>query len=400
MSNWHKAYKNQSPRTQIILEDAFEEEMEIDRVNNKFRGQKNHKAIVEPTKARNTPGANVNLNSGANGLARIRKPFAFCPTMDELGDDATEDQKFIAFDCGSDFVHFKHGAGPITVTAPGTEVFLQNCATGNDPAYNGTTSGLRIVNSFAPGSGSVVFGSTPGTTQYSALGAPLTTEIPVLTGDLTPIKTWVATESAKEDGRFSKGECPDALTGAFSTLPRKTTTFYTYNKEDVIKAITRSGQPAHVQRTMYAFIRKEQPRFSFPNNNVAGIQTDGGMFAGTTIADYDYHTCYKDAVTWRAFAGFNNLDRGMKTFGMQIAGKYSTKFKKPEGTYEEMGDTLVWNYYRSWNIAATPTELDSLKATGQFTRGGKTYKKGWSKNVSYFAKEMKSFDDTVKALGT
>ena len=386
----------------MILEAGFEDDMEVDRMNNKFKGQKNHKSIIEPMRIRDTAGASTNAGNSPDGIARIRKPFDFCPTKDELGKDASDNQKFIAFDCSTTFVHFKHGAGPVTPTSPGTQVFLQNCAAGNDPAYDGTTTGLRILNSYGRGD-VTTFGTVPGITDLNwpgnTLGAPLTTDIPVLSGDITPIETWAATDSAKEDGRFSKGECPDALTGPYSGLPRKVTTFYTYTKEDVIKAITRSGQPGHVQRTMYAYIRKEQPKFSFPNNNVAGIQTDGGMFGGTTIADYDYHTCFKDAVTWRAFAGFNSLDRGMKTFGMQIAGKYASKFRMPEGTYEEQADTLVWNYYRSWNLAATESELESLRTTGQFTRGGKTYKKGWAPNVAYFAKEMKNFDDTVKALG-
>ena len=150
---------------------------------------------------------------------------------------------------------------------------------------------------------------------------------------------------------------------------------------------------------MYAYIRKEQPRFSFPNNNVAGIQTDGGMFKGTTIANYDYHTCYKDAVTWRAFAGFNSLERGMKTFGITIANKYSSTFKEPSGNYQEQAETLVWNYYRGWNLALKPNELDTLKATGQVNRKGKVYKKTRGKNVKYFAKEMESFDAAVKSLG-
>lgn len=232
----------------------------------------------------------------------------------------------------------------------------------------------------------------------TTLGQVPTTEIPALTGDIKPIKTWVATESPKEDGTFSKGECPDSLTGAYSSLPRKVTTFYSYTREDVIKSIAKTGQPAYVQRTMYAYIKKEQPNFRFPNNNVAGIQTDGGMFAGTTIADYDYQTCFKDAVTWRAFAGFNSLERGMKTFGAQIAGKYSKKFRIPSGTYEEQADTLVWNYYRGWNLAATPEELETLKKTGSFTRKGKTYTKNWTQTVTYFAKFMKEFDDSVVSL--
>tara|TARA_R110002073_G_scaffold18689_1_gene68879 strand:- start:2911 stop:4203 length:1293 start_codon:yes stop_codon:yes gene_type:complete len=228
-----------------------------------------------------------------------------------------------------------------------------------------------------------------------------TTSIPVLKGDIKPIRTWVATPSVsrKEDSAFQKGKCPKALGNSFKALPRKVTTFYTYEKEQVVKAITRSGQPDYVQRTMYAYIRKEQPRFSFPNNNVAGIQTDGGMFRGTTITDYDYHTCFKDAVTWRAFAGFNSLERGMKTFGITIANKYSSIFKKPSGNYQEQAETLVWNYYRGWNLALKPDELDTLKATGQVTRKGKVYKKGWSKNVKYFAKEMESFDSAVASMG-
>ena len=50
MSNWYKAYNGSLSRLgsklREILEDAFEGDMEADRMNNKFKGQKNHKSIM------------------------------------------------------------------------------------------------------------------------------------------------------------------------------------------------------------------------------------------------------------------------------------------------------------------------------------------------------------------
>ena len=231
----------------------------------------------------------------------------------------------------------------------------------------------------------------------SLMGSSPSLSVPVLEGDITPISTWTATpeNSKKEDSSFTKGNCPNALTGVFRNLPRKHTTFYKYKKDQVVRAITRSGQPAYIQRTMYVFIKKEQGKFSFPNNNVAGIQTDGGLFTGTTLADYDYQTCYKDAKTWRAFAGFNSLDKGMMMFGKAIAGKYSRKFREPIGNYEQQADQLVWNYYASWNISLNPTQLEELKRTGQTTKRGKVIEKTWSPNVKSFAGWLKEFDNII-----
>ena len=170
MSNWYKAYNGSLSRLgsklREILEDAFEGDMEADRMNNKFKGQKNHKSIIEPMRIRDTAGASTNAGNSPDGIARIRKPFDFCPTKDELGKDASDNQKFIAFDCSTTFVHFKHGAGPVTPTSPGTQVFLQNCAAGNDPAYDGTTTGLRILNSYGRGD-VTTFGKVPGITDLN-----------------------------------------------------------------------------------------------------------------------------------------------------------------------------------------------------------------------------------------
>lgn len=230
-------------------------------------------------------------------------------------------------------------------------------------------------------------------------GTPAT-DIPVISGDIQPIKTWVATNSKKEDGRFQKGNCPNALTGVYSSLPRKVTTFFYYDKEQVLKAITRVPQEDHVKRTMWVFINKEQPKFGFPNNNVAGIQTDGGLFRGTTIEDVDYQTCYKDAKTWRAFAGFDSLERGMIMFGKSIAGKYAGKFRVPTGTYQEQADQLVWNYYASWNISLNPSQLEELKRTGRTTKRGKVIEKTWQPNVKRFTKLLQEFDDLLAKLSS
>lgn len=239
-----------------------------------------------------------------------------------------------------------------------------------------------------------IMGNYPG-----GLGIPAT-DIPTISGDIKPIRIWVAKKSKKEDGYFQKGNCPNALIGAYSSLPRKVTTFFYYDKEQVLKAITRVPQEDHIKRTMWVFINKEQPRFGFPNNNVAGIQTDGGLFRGTTIEDVDYQTCYKDAKTWRAFAGFDSLERGMIMFGKSIAGKYAGKFRVPTGNYQEQADQLVWNYYASWNVSLNPKQLEELKRTGRTTKSGKLIKKTWQPNVKRFTALLQEFDDLIAKLSS
>ena len=403
MSNYERAYNNKNLTVEGRVKNRHQQrrDEQVDNNNNLLKGKSQHLIEVLPMKATGESTYSIQGQGVFRGYIEDLHGH-FMPHHKEMSGDPAA----IACGCAEIYNTNTPGAGE-PVAANGSyligETFASSTSVGGGVATRGRTRHIRgghlshVGDPYA-GVGDGDYGLANLNYGVGGLGAPRTTDIPVLEGDITPIKTWVATTSAKEDGTFVKGECPDALTGPYKSLPRKVTTFYTYTKEDVIKAITRSGQPPHVQRTMYAYIRKEQPKFSFPNNNVAGIQTDGGMFGGTTIADYDYQTCFKDAVTWRAFAGFNSLDRGMKTFGAQIAGKYASKFRMPEGTYEQQADTLVWNYYRSWNLAATEAELESLRNTGSFTRNGKTYSKGWAPNVGYFAKQMKDFDDTVKSM--
>ena len=94
-------------------------------------------------------------------------------------------------------------------------------------------------------------------------------------------------------------------------------------------------------------------------------------------------------------------------------------WKKPEGDYTAQGDTLVYNYYASWNISLNEKQLAELKSTGQTTKDmgapkdGKcrkdhyqivngrcvsVIKKTWNKNVTLFAKKMKEFDTIVAQL--
>ncbi|MDA9613523.1 hypothetical protein N9S04_00035 [bacterium] len=218
--------------------------------------------------------------------------------------------------------------------------------------------------------------------------------LPTLEGDLTPISTWAATNSQKEDGAFSKGQCPSALTGVFKELPRKTTTFYKYSRENVVNAIASTSEKDFVKKTMYVFIRKEQGKFNFPNNNVAGIQTDGPMFAGTNLSDYDYQTCFRDSGNvYRAFAGFNSLEKGMAVFGKQIAAKYRGRWTALNGTNQQQAEQLVRNYYTrpGWNLALTEAEYQILKSTGKVTRGSTVIERNIQVDVKNFKKYILEF---------
>ena len=184
----------------------------------------------------------------------------------------------------------------------------------------------------------------------------------------------------KDDSTFAK-----CKSSTYDSLAKKPTTFQKYTEAQVIAAIKASGQPAHIQKIMFVFVVKEQPKFSFPNNNVAGIQLDGGQFGGTSQADFDYQTCFRDGGgDQRIFAGFDTLERGMTVFGKTVAGKMKV-FQTPSGaSIEADAEILTWNYYRQWNLALSPDELVKLKADGQITRRGKVYKKNWGKVKSSF----------------
>ena len=175
----------------------------------------------------------------------------------------------------------------------------------------------------------------------------------------------------------------------YPNLPKSVTRFLTYTQAEVITAIKASGQSASVQKIMFAIISKEQPRFRFPANNVAGIQLDNKSgFAGATESDFDYQTCFRDSGgDQRIFAGFNNLTRGVRVFGKLIQGKMSV-FKNLPGSSElSDADLMTWNYYRSWNTAFSDSELTELKSTGQVVKSdGRVYPRSWSSTTKTFTK--------------
>lgn len=213
-------------------------------------------------------------------------------------------------------------------------------------------------------------------------------------GSLKPYRNFKG-DPKKQDPSFRLGQCPNVFkeSNPFKDLKRVDTTyFYVYTPQDVIKAITKNSFPDYVKLTMFCYLSKEQPGGRFPNNNVAGIQTDLRMFGGTTLSDYDYQTCFKDSETWRAFAGFNTLDKGMKVFGIIIQSKFKRwkKFKSTDSV-ETKASILADNYYQGWNISATNAELEAIKATGSFTRNGKTYKRDWAAAKNKFIKSINEF---------
>ena len=192
----------------------------------------------------------------------------------------------------------------------------------------------------------------------------------------------------KDDPTFAKCAAP-----TYDTLPKQATNFQAYSSEEVINAIRASGQPEDVQKIMYAFISKEQPSYRFPNNNVAGIQLDmSSGFGGATQSDFDYQTCFRDnGGDQRIFAGFNSLQGGMVVFGKIIAAKMG-KFRTLSGTSNSIdADNLTWNYYRSWNTAFSPEELQQLKTTGRVIRGSETHVRAWGATPSGFVKSLEEW---------
>ena len=175
----------------------------------------------------------------------------------------------------------------------------------------------------------------------------------------------------------------------YPNLPKSVTKFLTYSEAEVIAAIKASGQNASVQKIMFAIISKEQPRFRFPANNVAGIQLDNKSgFAGATESDFDYQTCFRDSGgDQRIFAGFNNLTRGVRVFGKLIQGKMSVFKSLPGSSEVSDADLMTWNYYRSWNTAFSDSELTELKSTGQVVKSdGRVYPRNWSSTTKTFTK--------------
>jgi hypothetical protein len=268
------------------------------------------------------------------------------------------------------------------------------------------TSGIYGVagsTAFAAGSGvpgMISFATPPGVTGEirTDLGAGATVEgqlgcAPYRDGTIQIQSIWTAhiTEtSAKDDPTFENGACPGALTGYYKDLTRFNTSFLKYNEQDVVAGLRALGYDEFVKITAFAYMRKEQPprsgQYSFPNNNVAGIQTDGSQQAGLTTEYVDFQTCYQDAETWRAFAGFITLDRGLDAFLRTVATRYQTEWagKEPTGTLDQITTQLADNYYQGWNVRATDEELATMKETGSFTRGSSTYTRNWAAAKSAF----------------
>ena len=162
----------------------------------------------------------------------------------------------------------------------------------------------------------------------------------------------------------------------YPNLQKKTTTFPKYTEQQVIDAIKQATSDSIIRKMCFSIISIEQPNYSFPNNNVAGIQLDGGRFPNTTESDFDYQTCFRDGGgDQRIFAGFNTLQKGMVVFSKIIQGKVNGgSFKTLTGDLENQSSIMADNYYRSWNLRATEAELTELKRNGSFNRKGKIIK--------------------------
>ena len=161
--------------------------------------------------------------------------------------------------------------------------------------------------------------------------------------------------------------------------------------QQVMAAIRGSKQPAEVQRIMWLIISHEQPRFNFINYNVAGIQLDTTSFRGSSPSDFDYMTCFRDSGNdQRIFAGFDNLTRGMITFGKLIAAKMP-KWKHLQGSDNQMAETMTWNYYRSWNLALSESELILLKEQGYVMRGSERISRPWGESRTVFVNALQAW---------
>jgi len=222
----------------------------------------------------------------------------------------------------------------------------------------------------------------------------------------TPTSTWtahVSSTSTRDDYNFKSGKCPNALTGYYKTLPVYNTSFLKYSRSDFAKAVAAAGAPydVAVQAAAFVIISIEQGNYSFPNNNVAGIQTDGGQFRGATLSDVDFQTCYNDGSQFRAFAGFLSIERGLSTFFKIINGKFTSAWsgRSPpvDGTNQEFGDQMADNYYQGWNIITSNDELTSLKTSGEFIRNGIRYPRraersyNWNTTANFFATMFERF---------
>ena len=196
----------------------------------------------------------------------------------------------------------------------------------------------------------------------------------------------IAPSGPKDDPTFRKCAVPAA---AYAHLEKRATYWPPQQtSQQVMDAIRQSGQPDDVQRIMWLIIAHEQPRFRFLNYNVAGIQLDTTSFSGTTPSDFDYMTCYRDSGgDQRIFAGFNDLNRGMTTFGKTIAGKVSI-WKALVGTVGQMAELMTWNYYHSWNLALDEAELALLKSQGYVIRDGVRITRHWEQSAKTFSQAL------------
>ncbi len=199
--------------------------------------------------------------------------------------------------------------------------------------------------------------------------------------DNKPIKT---TGGKKDDPSFDTCKSP-----TYPNLPKKPTTFISYTKQQVIDAFNKISNDKTLKSMAFAILSMEQGNFSFPNNNVSGIQLDFGKnkgFANTSESDFDYQTCFRDnGGDQRIFAGFNTLEKGLQSFIKIIQGKINIgAFKTPTGTIEQQSSIMADNYYSSWNIAATPSELQLLKTKGYFVRNGTKVERNYNKTKQIF----------------
>ena len=235
-------------------------------------------------------------------------------------------------------------------------------------------------------------------------------------GTIPMIGSWTAhidpPPSTKDDYTFSSGRCPGGLTGYYSTLPRYNTTFTKYNESDITSVFETAGAeyPLYVRLTAYVYLWKEQPPesgvFSFPNNNPAGLQSDGSQQSGIPVADVDFHTCFRDASTYRGFLGWHTVDQGFAAYLKSINARFQSGYwrgedrRPPTDTAENFATQAADNYFQGYNIIATDTELASLKTDGSFTRNGTTYNRNYSATKSSFISKYNDFKAAYPSLFT
>ena len=216
-----------------------------------------------------------------------------------------------------------------------------------------------------------------------------------IAGNFDYLQALTGPSGPKDDPSFTK--CRPSI---YPDLERLPTRFKTYTREQVLAAVEAASfqvagmRSLKLKRTMWAFINKEQPEFSFPANNVAGIQLDNAAkFKGTQRSDFDYQTCFRDSGgVQRIFAGFETLERGMKLFALAIKGKMDTGgYKTITGTSDaEDAELLTYNYFRNWNTQFSIAELVVLKSTGGVQRGAELIQRDWAGTAQAFEFALKN----------